>query len=373
MTHRRRIDVGCIHKYLINLGIHRSLQLFNFASRSPSENLLSLVFFSSPYFFDKNDRRTYIHIYILDFFFFLLKDVLSSMATYENVGLIHSPNLNNNNNNTPPPLASTLGRDTHDYSSKNSSSKTFPMPKYFHQHTTKPSKRDVISSQNGCNHSTLSENDVSTNSNDSSKRLANTNGKFSIQKMIRQGFSSWRTKKKPPTPSLSTPPLSTISSDMSSPPSIPSSLAHQLTTDNDFCQVHPLTTAAARSTSIDGIVNQISPQRIIVTEQITSAPVRANSVDNILAESDRTSVNHRGYIQSPWANSSVPTNRTQPGQLPESSSPTKTEPIPLPTNAPKIPPPGTDISCISLDKHSLFCIYFSCPETRLDSFNSQSC
>lgn len=315
----------------------------------PPTRICFLLFFSSSLyvFIDKNDRRIYIYTHINTpfllhlFFFFSLKDVLSSMATYENVGLIHSPNLNNNNNNPSHPIASTSNRDTHDYSSKSSSStssKTFPMPKYFHQHPTKASKREAMSPQNGCNHSTLSENDVSTNSNDSSKRLANTNGKFSIQKMLRQGFSSWRTKKKPPTPSLSTPPLATISTDMSTPPAISTSLAHQLTADNDFStQVHPLTTAATRSASIDGIANQISPQRIIVTEQIPSASLRANSMDNILADADRTSVNHRGYIQSPWAHSSIPTTRTQ---LPESPLPTKTEPIPLSTNPTKIPPPG---------------------------------
>lgn len=251
------------------------------------------------------------------------------MATYENVGLIHSPNINNNNNNNHSSTATSGHRDSQDYSAN---SKSSTMPKYFYQHLTKSNKRDVVSPQVSGNHSTLSEHDTSTNSNDSSKRIANTNGKFSIQKMFRQGFSSWRTKKKPPTSSLSTPPTSTVSSDMSTPPSIPSSTDPYSTMDNDSPQIYP--GKPTRSASIDGIVNQTIPQRIIVTEQITSPPLRANSMDNVIAESDRPSVNHRGYIHSPWANAPTTSTRTQTIDPPSES-------IPLPTNSSKIPPPGT--------------------------------
>lgn len=285
------------------------------------------------------EEYTYINTSFLLHLFFFLQDVLSPMATYENVGLIHTPNINNNNNNNSSnnsPTATNLHRDSHDYSSN---SKSSTMPKYFYQHMTKSNKRDVLSPQVTSNHSTVSENDTSTNSNDSSKRIPNTNGKFSIQKMLRQGFSSWRTKKKPPTSSLSTPPTSTISSDMSTPPSIPSSMDQHLTTDNDRPQIYPA--KPTRSASIDGIVNQTAPQRIIVTEQITSPPLRANSVDNVIAEVDRPSVNHRGYIHSPWANASTTSTRTQPVQLSDPPSPAKTETIPFPTNPSKIPPPGT--------------------------------
>ena len=224
------------------------------------------------------------------------------MTTYPNVRLINSTNINNNNNNRDSPT----------------NSKLLTMPKYFYQQTSKSNKRDLASP-----HSTASDNDVSTNSNETSKRINNTNGKFSIQKMLRQGFSSWRTRKKLPQ-SLSTPPPSFLSTNTSTPPTISSSTTHRLTPDNDLSQTHP--SATSRSASVDSI----SPQRIIVTEQILPIPSRSTNLDNVTVDFDRpptATATVRGYIQSPWAQAPTPTE-TLPMQLPESSL------------TPKIPPPG---------------------------------
>jgi hypothetical protein len=288
------------------------------------------------------------------------------MATYQNVGQINSSNINNNNNN----LSTTLNRDSYDYSStkhnQSSNSKSSTMPKHFYQNTTKTNKRDLVSSENGTDYLTPSDNDLTTNSNETSKRMNNTNGKFSIQKMIRQGFSSWRTKRKP-TPSLSTPPPSSISTNLSTPPPlIPSSAGCNMTTDNDLSQVHPSTTV--RSLSIDSVSNQTPPQRIIVTEQIAPSSAKSNNVDSVTVDFDRPATNVRGYIQSPWANSStsttttsnnnntnptetitrsapLPTNRTLPVQFSENTKTSETinstTPLTIPSsNLPKIPPPG---------------------------------
>jgi hypothetical protein len=124
------------------------------------------------------------------------------MAAYQNVGLMNSPNINNNNNNLQH-LSTTVTSDSYDYSSRKyqqqTNSKLSVMPKHHYQNTkttTTSIQQDVIPSENGANYSTPSDNDSTTNSNETTKRINNTNGKFSIQKMIRQGFSSWRTKRK---------------------------------------------------------------------------------------------------------------------------------------------------------------------------------
>ncbi|CAF1104654.1 unnamed protein product [Rotaria sp. Silwood1] len=252
------------------------------------------------------------------------KDVILPMATYENVGLINTPNINNNNNNNLHSLSTPTTRDSYDYSSttynQQVKSKSSTMPKDHYQNVTTTTKQDIIPSENGSNYLTPSDMDSTTKSNETTKRTNNTNGKFSLQKMIRQGFSSWRTRKKPP--SLSTPPTSTISTNISTPPSPPSSTGRYMTTDNDLSQVHPLT--AQRSMSNDIVSNPISSQRIIVTEQIAPATIRSNSVDCPTVDFDRPSTNIRGYIQSPWANSSTSTisntNTIESISRPETSS-----------------------------------------------------
>jgi hypothetical protein len=304
------------------------------------------------------------------------------MATYQNVGLLNSPNINNNNNNNNN-LSTTVTRDSYDYSStkynQSTNSKSSTMPKHFYQTSTKPNKRDLISKENGTNYLTPSDNDLSANSNETLKRINNTNGKFSIQKMIRQGFSSWRTRKKPPTLSTSPPP-SFISTNTSTPPPISSSNGHNMTSDNDVSQIHPSTTI--RSVSVDSVSNQTSPQRIIVTEQISPSPARSNSVDNVTVDFDRPPANIRGYIQSPWTNSStsttttntyptetikrpapVPTNQILLMQVTENvkvpASTTEATPLTIPsTNPSKIPPPG--INFFFFRTCRLLFIYFSC-------------
>ncbi|CAF0859287.1 unnamed protein product [Adineta steineri] len=236
------------------------------------------------------------------------------MATYQNVGLINSPNINNNNNNLHH-ISTIIPSDSYDYSSKKHQQQTTPkistMPKHHYQNTTAATttttnKRDVVPIENGTNYMTSSDNDSTINSNDATKRISNTNGKFSIQKMLRQGFSSWRTKRK--LSASSGHPSPTISTNTSTPPPPSSSTARCMTTDNDLSQVPPSTTI--RSLSVDSISNQTSPQRIIVTEQIAPSSLRSNNVDSTTVDFDRPPTNNQGYIQSPWANSSISTSTT---------------------------------------------------------------
>ena len=295
------------------------------------------------------------------FSFFSLKDVISPMATYQNVGLINSPNINNNNNNHHQHLSPTSNRDSYDYSSKkphqHSNSKSSIMPKHHYQNTT-TNKRDFLPSGNGTDYLTPVDMDTTTtNSNEPTKRVTNTNGKFSIQKMIRQGFSSWRTRRKPPS-SSTPPPPSSVSINTSTPPPPSSSSERSITTDNDLSQIHPSTNI--RSASVDSITNQTSPQRIIVTEQISPATARTNHADNVTVDFDRPSTNIRGYIQSPWAVSSTSnsTNPNKPDVLPrppplstnrilpvQFNENTKASVPSVPStaetsNPPRIPPPG---------------------------------
>jgi hypothetical protein len=281
------------------------------------------------------------------------------MATYQNVGLINSPNINNNNNNNHHHLSPTLNRDSYDYSPtkshKKSNSKSSGMPKHHYQNTT-TNKRDFVPAENGSDYLTPVDMDSTTNSNEPTKRVNNTNGKFSIQKMIRQGFSSWRTRRKPP-PLSTPPPPSFISTNTSTPPPPSSATERSIITDNDLSQVHPSTTM--RSISNDPSSYQTSPQRIIVTEQIAPASVRTNNADGVSVDFDRPPTNTRGYIQSPWATSSttkpdsvlrpvpLPTNRILPVQFNENAKPSVTIPLTaeIPntissSNPPKIPPPG---------------------------------
>lgn len=287
--------------------------------------------FSLSLFPNRNERIIYKYSRFL-------QDEFSLMATDQNAGLLDSSNLNNNNNNT------TLStRDSVDYSSK---SKSSTMPKYFYQNMTKSKPKDLNASQN----LPVSEHDLSTNSTETSKRVNHSNGKFSIQKMLRQGFSSWRTRKKPPpaptsTTILSTPPPATISTYLSPTTSIPSTPQPSFTAE----YLPSTTTTTTRSVSVDAIAQSTSPSRIIVTEQILPPQFRANSVDSVTVDFDRpttttTTNNNRGYIQSPWANSpstaeslsrAIAANRTTPVQISETSNP------------PKIPPPGKFLSIAS--------------------------
>jgi hypothetical protein len=311
------------------------------------------------------------------------------MTAYRNVGRLNSPNTNNNNNNTTTRhhLSATLERDTDDYSStkynqQQQNYKSSTMPKSHYQNIT--TTKDFLPTDNGTNYVTASssfETESNSSTNEASKRINSTNGKFSLQKMIRHGFSSWRTRKKPP--SMSTPPpIASIYTNSPTPPPVsqpPLSAGRYMTNNDDLPQNPPPT--AIRSISVDST----SPQRIIVTEPVTLSSARANSVDNVTADFDRPPTNPRGYNQSPWSSSSttttsntiesisrptpVPINRTLPVQFtdntrtpaprsplppssfvsppfPPASAPSTTKSIETnnststASNPPRIPPPG---------------------------------
>ncbi|CAF0990671.1 unnamed protein product [Adineta ricciae] len=232
------------------------------------------------------------------------------MATYQNVEILNSPNINNNNNNNNH-LTPVLPNSSYDYSTRKYPSQfttdASTMPKNHYQNTSTSSKRDVVPVENGTNYMTPSDTDTMTNSNEATKRISSSNGKFSIQKMIRQGFSSWRTKRK--LSSSGTHPSTNVSTNTSTPPPPQSSTARSMTPDNDQSQLPPSTTT--RSLSVDSISNQTSPQRIIVTEQISPSSPRLNHTDSTTVDFDRPSTNIQGYVQSPWVNSSsIPATTT---------------------------------------------------------------
>jgi hypothetical protein len=278
------------------------------------------------------------------------------MAAYRNVGLVNSPNTNNNNNNNHHhhQVSSTLNRDGYDYSStkynQQPSYKSLKMPKSHYQQPPPPPP--PTTTDNGTNYSTASssfDTESNSNMNEPSKRINNPNGKFSIQKMIRQGFSSWRTRKKPSSASTPPPSLNTIYTNNPSPPPPPQSpllTGRYMTNNDDLSQIPPSTTGrymsnnddlsqippptAARSISVDSISNNTSPQRIIVTEAVTFSSARANSVDSVTVDFDRPPTAARTYIQSPWTNSSTSTATT----ITTTTTPVTTESIPRPTPVP---------------------------------------
>jgi hypothetical protein len=265
--------------------------------------------------------------------------VASSMASYRNVGPLNSSNTNNNNNNNNQHhLSSVLTRDPQDYSStkynQQTNYKALAMPKSHYQNTT--TTKEFLPTENGTSYSTASssssfDTESNSNANEPTKRLNNPNAKFSIQKMIRQGFSSWRTRKKPSsaTTSSSSPPITSTHSNYtntsSPPPSQPPlSAGRYMTNNDDLSQIPPPT--AVRSISIDSITNKTPPQRIIVTEPVTLSSARANSVDF-----DRPSTTTGAYIRSPWTSSSTSTAITTTTMT---TSPITTETISRPTPVP---------------------------------------
>lgn len=285
------------------------------------------------------------------------------MAAYRNAGMINSPNTNNNNNSNPHQqhMSATLNRDGYDYPStkynQSQNYKSVTMPKSHYQTTNAtPSSagREYVPRDDGGSYlasSSVYENESNSTLNEPSKRMQNPNGKFSIQKMIRQGFSSWRTRKKPSSASSSssTPPPSTMGAtnttrtDSSTPPPSSSSSSQppplstgRYVTNNstdDLTQIPPPT--AVRSVSVDSISNNITPKRIIVTEPVNFTPARASSVDSVTVDFDRppTAATRTAYTSSPWTGSSTSTTTTT--NTPAAASPIPTEsmsqPAPVPT------------------------------------------
>jgi hypothetical protein len=281
------------------------------------------------------------------------------MAAYHNVGPLNSSNTNtntnnNNNNNNRHYVSSTINRDPQDYSStkynQQQNYKPLTMPKSHYQNTP-PTTKEFLSTDNGTNYLTASssfDTESNSNVNEPTKRLTNPNGKFSIQKMIRQGFSSWRTKKKPSAGSTPPPPPSITSTNSiysntpSSPPPQPLlSTELYMTNHEDLSQIPPPT--AVRSISVDSITNRTPPQRIIVTEPVTLPSARANSVDSVTVDFDRPPTATRAYIQSPRATSSTSKAMT----MTTTTSPVMTESIPRP-----IPVPITRILPIQFAENS---------------------
>ena len=250
------------------------------------------------------------------------------MATYRNGTLLNSPstnnNTNNNNSNTirhPQHLSSTLSRDLHDLSLEKYHSsddyKSMTMPKTQYQ-TMPNTNKDLMGTDQGSTYSSESSSfdaDTSSNANEASKRLNSNNGKFSIQKIFRQGFSSWRTRKKPA--ALSTPPLPSnapnngVYSSTTTPSQPPLSSTRYATNQDDLSLtssplVAPPPPPTHRSISVDSISNTItSPSRIIVTEPVTIASPRSNSVDSITVDFDRPATHTRSYIPSNWTHSTT--------------------------------------------------------------------
>jgi hypothetical protein len=91
------------------------------------------------------------------------------------------------------------------------------MPKTHQQSTTTAMREPVsVTTENATHYLSASEPHLSESSK---QRITNTNGKFSLQKLIRQSLSSWRTKKQ--RPPVAIPLLVPLSTHMSTPPSPP--------------------------------------------------------------------------------------------------------------------------------------------------------
>ena len=232
------------------------------------------------------------------------------MATYGNVSLLNSPNTNNNNNNHSHHRASsTLNRDHNGYATpqyqqqQQDNYKSFTMPKTHYQNisATPITPRDFVLTDQSPTYS-LEPSPIDSESpsspNEPSKRMNHANGKFSIQKMF-QGFSSWRSRNKPPKLST-TPPITSanaIYSNTPPPTQPPFSTGRYVMSNDDQSPIPPPPPTAVRSFSVDSISNRIpAPQRIIVTEPVTHASVRTSSVDSVANEADSRSINTRTRI-----------------------------------------------------------------------------
>ncbi|CAF5087736.1 unnamed protein product, partial [Rotaria magnacalcarata] len=105
------------------------------------------------------------------------------MATYENIGLLNTPNINNNsnnnNNNLDPSLSTPSSRESYDYSyNQQVNSKSSNMLKDQPQNVT-TIKRDLMPPENETNYLTSTDMDSTPRLNETTKRVNNANGKFS--------------------------------------------------------------------------------------------------------------------------------------------------------------------------------------------------
>ncbi|CAF1390874.1 unnamed protein product, partial [Didymodactylos carnosus] len=256
-------------------------------------------------------------------------------------------NNNNNNNNSSSPIISrkVVVNDYDIFPSNNPTTNYTAIPstngKYLKSNTMPSASNKTLPAtvNHYQNEETIASgyemgNSHDENSNPVDKEALKRMNKFSIQKILRQGFTSWRTRKKQHQLPLTPPPLQhqpnfTPIGNTSSPP--PTTL---------------------RSLSVDSIVastptaKTITPQhqRIIISEKVT--PQAPNSVITT-----NESPKNR-YIQSPWTTTNnsnnspilVSTTEQQQRVLPvhfrdtnNNSSPTVTKKQPAPISPPPHP------------------------------------
>lgn len=194
------------------------------------------------------------------------------------------------------------------------------MPKHHYQPNT-TNKSNPVPKENGTTHSSPSASDA----NESTKRAHHSNGKFFLQRIIRQGLSSWRTKRKSPTVSTSPPPppSAALSTDPSTPPSPPLSTGRFVTNTADRLDTLPST--ASRFTSTDSTSERNSSSRPLDTRQGILSPARSNASDSVTVDFDQPplpTLNTRGYIHSPWGNNSTPSSTADGKELTSRSTPT---------------------------------------------------
>jgi hypothetical protein len=76
-----------------------------------------------------------------------------------------------------------------------------------------------------------------------------------------------------------------------------------MTNNDDLSQIPSPT--AVHLISADSITNRSAPQRIIVIEPIVLSSTKVNSVNSVTDDFNRLPTASRGYIESPWTNSST--------------------------------------------------------------------
>ena len=189
------------------------------------------------------------------------------------------------------------------------------MPKHHYQPNT-TNKSNPLPKENGTTHSSPSASDAT----ESTKRAHHSNGKFFLQRILRQGLSSWRTKRKSPTVSTPPPPPSALAADPSSPPSPPLSTGRFVTNNADRLETLPST--ASRFTSTDSTSERNSSSRPLDSKQGLLSPARSNASDSVTVDFDQPpTLNTRGYIQSPWGNNSTPSSAADGKELTSRSTP----------------------------------------------------
>ena len=147
------------------------------------------------------------------------------------------------------------------------------------QRTPASKKSNHSPEDNEANYSTTSEPDP----NESKKRMHHHNGKFSIQRFIRQGLASWRARRK--LPSMSTP--GPFVTHPSTPPLSPGRFVSN------------------QENSSSNNPTQLIPNSDSSEEHNSSFISSMDSSNKMLTTADQRPITNRGFIQSPWANNSA--------------------------------------------------------------------